>query len=306
MDFSNHNCIVSGSRGLLGSAFVDYCKENKIRYQTLLPFPCDLETLKERLSGGRITHFFNCAGFSNDVASISQPYECYKSNVTCVLNQLESIRNFSPKTKYVNFGSVYENEKVTPYGSSKRMARELVRTYRQQYGISTFQATLSFTEYYREDADRMLVKIIRKLIEAKKQAQSVLTIRNSDGLPFVSPIKLYNPDDRFNFTWASDVVEHCFIDIEEDTEDNPYWFNSLSFSLKDIVKMITDELELSKNLVEFDTNENNGSYYRDDRANSFVGKVTMKEIVARLVKFELKMSEKKVAELDRQTYGKPT
>jgi len=289
MDNNSLVCI-TGSRGLLGSAFVDYCKENKIRYQTLLPFPCSLTHLKEALTGGKITHFINAAGFSNDMASISQPYETYKSNVLCVLNQLESIRNFSPTTKYVNFGSIYEDDKVTPYSSSKRMARELVRTYRANYGIPAFQATLSFTEYYREGADRMLVKIIRKLIKLKNSGKT-------------EPITLYNPDDRFNFTWATDVVGQCFVEMENHRESNPYLFNTKKHSLKEITGMILEELELASNLVEFTSDKDNGRAHIQIKPSSFTGKVTMREIVRNLVQFELKMGEKI---MDRETYGKPT
>lgn len=224
-DKSKYSVIISGSRGLLGSAFVDYCRENNIKYQTFLPFPCSLESLKNRLKDGDITHFLNCCGWSNDFTSKDNPYEVFQSNSLCVLNQLESIRKFSPRTKYFNFGSIYEKTKKTPYAYSKITARNLIHSYIENHGLHCWMPYLSFTEYTKADSERFLPKIIRGIIERRK--------KYLNGEPFEN-LTLYNPDEIFHFCWATDICRAVFM-LPDNANSDLALIEHRGNSLKNIV-----------------------------------------------------------------------
>ena len=289
MDHKKMNCLLSGSRGLLGSAFVDYCKDNGIKYQTLLPFPCSMEALKEKLSGGEITHFINCAGYSNDYLSRHVPYEVYQSNFICVLNQLESIRKFSPKTAYVNFGSVYEKIKDTPYASSKRAARELIHSYRKNYDIIAHMPYLSFTEYCKKDSNRFLIKIIQGVMIRKEYKK-------------MEPLHLYGANDIFRFAWATDVCEATFNISPLDWVDISF-INPTGSRLCDIVHLIQEKLQVDRFNVAFNSIKCDPSLDMERFDNKFQTNYGIKQIIDKLIEFEL---SQKSDDQTREIYGKPT
>ncbi len=269
---------ISGTYGLLGTAFCDYCKDNAIDFIPVLPFPCDLGALRELLTNNKITHFVNCAGYSNDKLSMNNSYRTFDSNVHCVINQLEAIREFSPKTAYMNFGSIYEIDRDTPYAASKRASREIINSYVKSNNLRAAQATLSYTEYLKQDANRFLQRIIRNLI----------AIKNNKAL---AKLNLYNGDDFFYFTWATDVAEatlNFFTDTRILSKYEPYFISPHGFRLKEIVGILLNELELHNDLVSFSNNsENGGGFIEPCYYPTIEPKVSMNQIIKNLVKFEL-------------------
>lgn len=101
------------------------------------------------------TYFFNLAAMSHVHTSFQQPAYTFDVNTKGVVNVLESIRLFSPKTKFYQastsemFGKnfktkdydvKYQDETTemvpqSPYGVAKLAAHELVRIYRDSYDL---------------------------------------------------------------------------------------------------------------------------------------------------------------------------
>lgn len=94
-------------------------------------------------------YFFNLAAQSFVQTSFTQPFITSKTNAEGVLNILEAIRRYSPHTRMYQastsemFGRVKEtpqNENtpfnpVSPYGVAKLYSHEMVKVYRESYGL---------------------------------------------------------------------------------------------------------------------------------------------------------------------------
>lgn len=104
--------------------------------------------------------FYNLAAQSHVATSFKQPYYTFQTNAVGVLNVLEAIRLYSPKTKFyqastselfgdnftehhppmTNIWERYQDEMThfspqSPYACAKLAAHHLVDTYRNAYGI---------------------------------------------------------------------------------------------------------------------------------------------------------------------------
>lgn len=95
--------------------------------------------------------FFNAAAQSHVATSFKQPELTFQVNTIGVLNILEAIKNESPETKLIQFctsemwGNNIDEDKMqrettrfeprSPYAVSKLAAFDLVRTYRESYGL---------------------------------------------------------------------------------------------------------------------------------------------------------------------------
>jgi GDP-D-mannose dehydratase len=193
--------LLTGERGNLGRAFLEFFKKNHPDYKilTLSPFPFSLQKINEVLSGNKIYAWINCAALTFNGDSISKPYEFFQTNTIGVLNQLELIRRISPNTKYVTFGTVYEGSHISPYASSKRATREILSCYRSNFGLYLTQVTLGHTESkYRGDKRFLVSKIASKVAQIKKKMET--------GQSF-DIIQLSDIDDKFSFAATEDVVD---------------------------------------------------------------------------------------------------
>lgn len=194
--------LVAGARGCIGRAFLAYMKREhpEVGITQLLPFPFSLQALAGALQGSSYSHFVNAAALGDDSASVTDPYAYFDTNVTGVLNQLEMVRKHSPATRFVNLGTIFENdpERRSPYTASKRMARELVKSYRENHGIYAVTATLGFTEYFGRPETTLARKV------TKGVARIAWAVKR--GEPF-EPLTLRDIDQEFTWTWAEDVAE---------------------------------------------------------------------------------------------------
>lgn len=191
--------LLTGSRGVVGTAIRTWMRTNhpEVQVVPLYPFPFSLEKLWDAVRDGSVTYLVNCAGVSGDEKCTEEPHSCLSANVTGVLNQLECLRRHSPHTRHLSFGSIYEDTHTTPYAAGKRAMRELVKSYREQYGLYAVVAKLGFTE----SCLRPSTVLSRKIVSGAWRVAKALKA----GQPF-EPLQLRSIDERFTFTWAEDVA----------------------------------------------------------------------------------------------------
>lgn len=115
---------------------------------------CNLESFKDvnrLLSSIKPDFFFNLAAQSSVGKSFSNPFETINFNNNSVLNILEAIRVFTPKTRFYQASSseIYGNvdglelpvtentptNPISPYGISKDFGHKFVKLYRETYGL---------------------------------------------------------------------------------------------------------------------------------------------------------------------------
>jgi GDP-D-mannose dehydratase len=201
---------LTGAQGNIGSTFLSFFKEKHSDYKVvcfnLLPF-C-LERIGEFLKNNKIDYFINCAALSRDVDSFAKPYDFFQANVVGVFNQLEMIRLHSPKTRYITFGSIYEENHTSPYASSKRLSREIVKTYRENYNLYALQITLAHTEGKNHKKSFLAPKIASKVAEICK---SIISKTN------YAPIEVIDADQKFYWADVEDVVEGAWLCLNQDT-----------------------------------------------------------------------------------------
>jgi GDPmannose 4,6-dehydratase len=129
-------------------------------------------------------------------------------NAHGVLNQLEVIRRYSPHTRWIGFGTIYEDTHETPYSATKRAMRETVETYRKTYGIYAVVAKLGFTESCLRPSTVISRKITRGVTRIAKAIKA--------GESF-EPLQLRDIDERFSFTWAEDVADGVWRMLSQET-----------------------------------------------------------------------------------------
>lgn len=84
----------------------------------------------------RPDQIFHLAAASNIVESFSNPKATIDINVGGTLNLLEVVRVINPKINFISIGSSAEYGKsLSPYAISKTIQGELVRMYRENYGL---------------------------------------------------------------------------------------------------------------------------------------------------------------------------
>ena len=232
----NDTIIVTGITGQDGSHMVDYLLENtdynivgtsrrlsvpnddnikhvnSERFEKVYFDLTDNESIQNVIQNNKPKYFINLAAQSFVGASWDIPVSTWNANATGVLHILESIRKFSPKTKFYNagtseeFGDVLyspqdENHPLrprSPYGASKTAARHLVKVYRDSYDIYAVQGWLFNHEGVRRGEEFVTRKISRGV------ARIHHAIKND--LPF-DPIELGNLDAKRDWSDSEDFVD---------------------------------------------------------------------------------------------------
>lgn len=156
---------------------------------------------------------YNLAGINYAPDSWITPDRFLQVNGLAVQKLLEQIKNFVPKTKFFQAGSAEVFEKASffqaedtnrlpanPYGLSKLLAMDLVRIYREKYGL--FACTGIF---FNAESPRR-----NEFFFAEKVAQEVVKLRrywdSSTKLP-KDRIKLGRLDARRDWGWTPEYVE---------------------------------------------------------------------------------------------------
>jgi GDPmannose 4,6-dehydratase len=175
-------------------------------------------------------YFINCAANSFVKSSWECPEQHMDYNALGVLRQLEAIRNFSPHTRYINFGSSEEmgdviyspqDEKHPPrarsvYGASKVAARQIIKVYRESYGLFAVQCWCFNYESQRRGEEFVTRKIAKGVARIKK------SLINKE--PF-SSIELGSLDAKRDWSHATDFVDGIWKMINLD-KPKEYVFSS--------------------------------------------------------------------------------
>jgi GDP-D-mannose dehydratase len=201
--------VLTGPRGNLGNAFLDFFKKRSdINLICIYDRPFSLQKINQILISNEIYAWINCAALTFNGDSICRPYDFFQTNSFGVLNQLEMIRKFSPKTRYLSCGTIYEGTHNSAYASSKRISRELVQNYRTNFGLYATQVTLGHTESkYRSDKRFLVSKIATKVADIKKKIET--------GQSF-DIIQLSDIDDKFSFAATEDVIDGIWRALNQD------------------------------------------------------------------------------------------
>ena len=176
--------------------------------------------IQELVMNIKPTQFYNLAAQSFVADSFKSPIYTSLVNGTSVLNILESIRLFSPETKFYQastsemFGKVNEvpqNEDTrfyprSPYGVAKLYAHHITINYRESYNLFACSGILFNHESPLRGGDFVTKKIVSGLVEYLKNHEKVLELGNLEA--------------QRDWGFAGDYVEAMRLMLEQKEPDD--------------------------------------------------------------------------------------
>lgn len=139
---------------------------------------------------------YNLGAMSHVRISFDMPSFTIQTNALGVLNLLEVYRNFAPNAKFYQasssemFGNSIDEDgiqrlttvmnPVSPYGCAKLLAYNLVRHYRNAYGLHACNGILFNHESPRRGSNFVTNKVVKTAVEIYKGQQDKLELGNLD------------------------------------------------------------------------------------------------------------------------------
>lgn len=241
----NKKVIISGVSGQAGSYFVDYLLENTdyeiygmvrrlsvknhknishIKNPRFHLFSGDLNdqnSIFECIQDIKPDYFINCAAQSFVFESWVTPANTFQVCATSIIYILEAIRKIKPECRMINFGSseemgdvVYspQDEKHPPrarsvYGAAKVAARQIIKVYRESYGLHALQCWNFNYESPRRGIEFITSKVTHGV------ANIYHAIKNNQNF---DPIELGNLNSKRDWSHAKDVIDGVWRMINQD------------------------------------------------------------------------------------------
>lgn len=226
--------------------------------------------------------FYNLAAQSHVATSFKQPNLTFSVNTGGVINIIEAILQYSPHTRFYQastsemFGqefSVLENTDLnllekfqdettpfkpqSPYGVSKLAAHNLVRIYREGYGLFGSCGIL----FNHESPRRGVNFVTKKITNYIGQLENGLTDEK---------LKLGNLYSCRDWGHAKDYVRAMWMMLQHDTPDDFVIATGLTYSIKEFLESAFTKV--NKNYEDYI--ETNVEFYRPAEVDYLRGKAT--------------------------------
>ena len=203
--------------------------------------------IQELVMNIKPTQFYNLAAQSFVADSFKSPIYTSLVNGTSVLNILESMRLFSPETKFYQastsemFGKVNEvpqNESTrffprSPYGVAKLYAHHITINYRESYNLFACSGILFNHESPLRGGDFVTKKIVSGLVEYSKNHEKVLELGNLEA--------------QRDWGFAGDYVEAMRLMLEQKEPDDFVICTGKTESIRNFCEIVAKILGIDLN-----------------------------------------------------------
>jgi GDPmannose 4,6-dehydratase len=197
------------------------------------------------------SYFINFAAQSFVASSWDFARQTWETNSTAVLDLLEAIRLYQPNCRLYQAGSSEEFGDVlftpqnethplrprSPYGASKAASRQLIKVYRESYGLYALQGWLFNHEGIRRGEEFVTRKITKHIARIKKEIDR--------GEKF-EPLELGNLDAKRDWSDAEDFVEGIWRMLNQEIYNTK--FQNTTLDLAQDEKRVDN---FSKNIKEY-------------------------------------------------------
>lgn len=292
----NNNCkiaCVSGTTGQMGSYILEMLLEkgymvygmkrrsssfNTSRIDHLINHPnlklvygdvCDFASVSSFIMEHKPELFFNLAAQSHVKVSFDLPTYTMEATGNSVLNCLEAIRKYSPKTKFVTTSSsemfgkskMPQNEDTlfqpqSPYAIAKLMGYHCVKNYREAYGLHASNAICFNTESPRRGETFFPKKLVMGAVRCKLGLQDKLILGNLNSFR--------------DFTHAKDTVNGLYKIINAEKPDDFVIASGKTQTMQKLTETVFNKLGMNwKDYVVIDP-----SYYRPLEVDELCGDPT--------------------------------
>jgi len=200
---------------------VDHLQDNP-RFHLINFDLTDAHSIAQTVSQLKPSYFINFAAQSFVKSSWDFPAQTWETNTTSMIHILESIRLHCPGCRFYNAGSseefgdvVYspQDEKHpmrprSPYGASKAAARQLVKVYRESYGLYAVQGWLFNHEGTRRGEEFVTRKITKNVARITEELKTGTVV----------PMELGNLDAMRDWSDAEDCVIAVWKMLNQDSQ----------------------------------------------------------------------------------------
>ena len=162
------------------------------------------------------------------------PLKCFQTNCFAVQNMLCSIRDYSPKTKFFNAGSV-QDAGDSLYGQSKRHAKESTKWFREHFGLWAMTGILS----------NHTSKIQKQRFVIPKICKTLAAIKDSlNDFSKVEPLYVGNLDSKITVIHAEDICEGIWLALNQKTPRDWTFSSSAHYSIRQIIEKSLEVLDI--------------------------------------------------------------
>lgn len=195
------------------------------------------DILRGLFESNQVDECYNLAAYSSGSGMYEQPEALGEINGLAVTRLLESIRQSSPRTRFVQASSseVFGRPEASPqdeasirrprspYGAAKLYADAMVDIYRSRYGIHASSAIL----YNHESPRRGLEFVTRKIT----RAAAAISMGRADA------VFLGDLEARRDWGFAGDYVRAMWLMAQADEADDYVVATGESHSVRDVCKV---------------------------------------------------------------------
>tara|TARA_Y100001938_G_C8059384_1_gene416294 strand:+ start:594 stop:1559 length:966 start_codon:yes stop_codon:yes gene_type:complete len=206
----------------------------------------DVPSLTRIVSEVMPDEIYNLAAMSHVRISFDMPSFTIQTNAVGVLNILEVYRTVVPTAKFYQasssemFGNSVDEDgvqrlttpmnPVSPYGCAKLLAFNLVKHYRNAYGLHACNGILFNHESPRRGSNFVTNKIVKTAVEIKKGIRDKL--------------ELGNLDSYRDWGHSKDYVRAMHKIINHETPDEWIVSTGETWSVRDLAKYVFEKLDL--------------------------------------------------------------
>lgn len=206
----------------------------------------DVHSINRVISSVQPDEIYNLAAMSHVRISFDVPAFTIQTNALGVLNMLESYRTHVPGAKFYQasssemFGNSIDADgtqrlttpmnPVSPYGCAKLLAFNLVRHYRNAYGLHACNGILFNHESPRRGSNFVTNKVVKSAVEIKKGKRKKL--------------ELGNMDSYRDWGHSKDYVRAMHMILNHKTPEEFIIATGTTHSVKELVEYVFEKLDL--------------------------------------------------------------